>query len=243
MNSPAYQVKLENVFEGPMDLLVHLIKKNEVDIYDIPIALITDQFLAYIQWMQDMEIDVAADFLVMASTLAQLKSRMLLPDTGPASEEGEDPRDAITGPLVEYMRMKSAAENLADRCILNQHVFTRQCDTSDFTSADGETPVEADLYEILRLYQDLMERLSPEPGFEITPEKISVKEKMTEIIELLEKHKSASFQDLAARCSDRSEIIAAFLAILEVVRLNLAGISQAQDSGGLRLYSGQEKQS
>ncbi|MFW6272082.1 MAG: segregation and condensation protein A [Desulfosalsimonas sp.] len=238
MNSPAYQVKLENVFEGPMDLLVHLIKKNEVDIYDIPIALITDQFLEYIKWMQDMELDVAADFLVMASTLAQIKSRVLLPNPKGETEEDEDPRDAIAGPLAEYMRIKSAAEQLGKRYILNEHVFARQADFSGQASLREQAPVEADLYELIGFYQELIDRLSPDPGFEITPEKISVKEKMTEIIDLLEKQKTLSFSDLAAGCSGKGEIIAAFLAILEVVRLNLAGISQSEDSGGLMLFSG-----
>ncbi|MFO7931506.1 MAG: segregation/condensation protein A [Desulfosalsimonas sp.] len=237
MSNPAYQVKLEHIFEGPMDLLVHLIKKHEVDIYDIPIALITDQFLEYIKWMQDMEIDVAADFLVMASTLAQIKSRVLLPDTGSDSEEDEDPRDAIAGPLAEYIRMKSAAEQLAAKNILNEHVFIRQCDQQQQDSAGAETPVEADLYELIGLYQQLMEQMAPDPDFEITPEKISVKEKMNEIIDLLEKKKNISFRDLAAECSDRDEIIAAFLAVLEIVRLNLAGISHTENSSGLLLYS------
>ncbi len=237
MSNPAYQVKLEHIFEGPMDLLVHLIKKHEVDIYDIPIALITDQFLEYIKWMQDMEIDVAADFLVMASTLAQIKSRVLLPDTGSDSEEDEDPRDAIAGPLAEYIRMKSAAEQLAAKSILNEHVFIRQCDQQQQDSAGAETPVEADLYELIGLYQQLMEQMAPDPDFEITPEKISVKEKMNEIIDLLEKKKNISFRDLAAECSDRDEIIAAFLAVLEIVRLNLAGISHTENSSGLLLYS------
>lgn len=237
MSSAAYQVRLENIFEGPMDLLVHLIKKNEVDIYDIPIALITDQFLDYIKWMQEMEIDVAADFLVMASSLAQIKSRLMLPDTDQDTEEDEDPRDAIAGPLMEYMRMKSAAVQLGNRNLLNEHVFTRQGDPSKPASSGNQAPVEADLYEMIALYQDLIDRMSPDPNFKITPEKISVKEKMTEIIGLLEKQKTVSFSDLAAGCLDRGEIIAAFLAILEVVRLNLAGISQAENKDGLLLFS------
>ncbi|MCF8109872.1 MAG: segregation/condensation protein A [Desulfobacteraceae bacterium] len=238
MSNPAYQVKLENIFEGPMDLLVHLIKKNEVDIYDIPIALITDQFLEYIKWMQDMEIDVATDFLVMASTLAQIKSRILLPaDTDNEAEEDEDPRDAIAGPLAEYMRIKSAAQQLGNRNILNEHVFIRRSGAAGSASLRQDTPVEADLYELIGLYQDMIDRMVPEPGFEITPEKISVKEKMTEIIDLLKTQKTVSFRDLAAGCSERGEIIAAFLAVLEVIKLNLAGISQSENSSGLVLFS------
>lgn len=236
MESQPYRVRLENIFEGPMDLLVHLIRKNEVDIYDIPIAMITEQFLSYIQWMQDMEIDVAADFLVMASTLAQIKSRMLLPDADPDDEDDEDPRHAITGPLVEYMRMKSAAEQLAARPLLNEHVFTRPPAEPASGRGEKEIPVAADLYELIYLYQGLMDRMSPEPGIAITPEKISVREKMTTILELLEQKKEVTFQELVGRCADKSEVIAAFLAILEIVRLHLAEVSHAENSSSLRLF-------
>ncbi len=237
MAGTAYQVKLKNIFEGPMDLLVHLIKKNQVDICDIPIALITDQFLSYIQWMQDMEIDVAADFLVMAATLAQIKSRMLLPAQVSDDEETEDPRDAIAGPLAEYMRIKSGAQKLAERGLLDQDVFARPYDPWSFIEKTEDTPVEADLYDLVSLYQAMTEKMSQEPGFLITPEKISVKEKMMAILDMLETRKSLTFKDLATQCSDKAEIIATFLAILEVVRLNLIGISQEETGNGLRLFS------
>ena len=237
MTGPAYQVKLENIFEGPMDLLVHLIKKNQVDICDIPIAIITDQFLSYIRWMQDMEVDVAADFLVMAATLAQIKSRMLLPADESEDEETEDPRDAIAGPLAEYMRIKSAAQKLADRNLLDQDVFARPPDTLSFIEKSEDTPLEADLYDLVSLYQALTKRLAQEPGLLITPEKISVKEKMMNILDMLETKKSLTFKDLAAQCSDKAEIVATFLAILEIARLNLIGISQKETGNGLRLFS------
>jgi segregation and condensation protein A len=119
MNPPEseYKVRLENVFEGPMDLLVHLIRKNEVDIYDIPVGLITEQYLAYLEWMKLLNIDNVGEFLVMASTLAQIKSRMLLPFHGEEEDE-EDPRMQIARPLAEYLQIKSAAEELASRNML-----------------------------------------------------------------------------------------------------------------------------
>ena len=110
MTSEIYQIKLDNIFEGPMDLLVHLIKKNEVDIYDIPIALLTDQYLEYLEWMKSLNIDFAGDFLLMAATLTQIKSKMLLP-IHESEDEEDDPRLAITKPLEEFLRMKSAAEH------------------------------------------------------------------------------------------------------------------------------------
>jgi segregation and condensation protein A len=237
MTGPAYQVKLENIFEGPMDLLVHLIKKNQVDICDIPIALITDQFLSYIRWMQDMEIDVAADFLVMAATLAHIKSKMLLPAQEADQEETEDPRDAIAGPLAEYMRIKSAAQKLANRNLPGRDIFTRPPSIIASGSNAEDIPVKAELYELASVYHAMTQRLAQEPGFMITQEKISVKDKMMTILDLLEISKSITFNELAARCCGRAEIIATFLAILEVARLNLIGISQEETSGGLKLFS------
>ena len=125
MAEEIYRVQLENVFEGPMDLLVHLIKKNELDIYDIPIALITEQYLQYIDWMKAMNIDFAGDFIVMASTLTQIKSHMLLPVHDGEEEDGEDPRLEITKPLLEYLQMKSAADQLVERNLLGENTFIR----------------------------------------------------------------------------------------------------------------------
>ena len=121
-----YEVRLENIFEGPMDLLVYLIQKNEVDVYDIPIALITDQYLGYIELMKALNIDVAGDFILMAATLTQIKSRMLLPAAPADDPEAEDPRMEITRPLLEYLRMKSAADALAQRHLLGQDIFLRE---------------------------------------------------------------------------------------------------------------------
>jgi chromatin segregation and condensation protein Rec8/ScpA/Scc1 (kleisin family) len=130
-----YRVRLQDVFEGPMDLLVHLIKKAEVDIYDIPISQITAQYLEYLEWMQQMNIDFAGDFVLMASTLTHIKSRMLLP-AQLGEEEEEDPRLEITRPLLEYLRIKSAAEQLAERNLLGETTFTRRPD-SDILKGRG----------------------------------------------------------------------------------------------------------
>ena len=118
-----YRVQLDS-YSGPLDLLLYLIRREEVDIYDIPIARITEQYLAYLEWMKRMNIDVAGDFVLMASTLAHIKSKMLLP-TQLGEEEEEDPRLEITRPLLEYLRIKSAAEQLAERNLLGESTFTR----------------------------------------------------------------------------------------------------------------------
>lgn len=237
MLNQAYQVKLEHIFEGPMDLLVHLIKKNELDIYDIPIAFITEQFLAYIEWMKAMNIDVAADFLVMAASLAQIKSRMLLPQAQPDAEEEDDPRSAITGPLVEYIRIKSAAAQLAERLVLNDDVFVRTPDKTDYATPPEEIPVAADLFELARTYQELIDRASPKIDIRITPDRISVKDRMTEVIDILEEKGTVTFSELMARDTDRSGIVVTFLAVLEIARLHLVRISQNETTGSIRLYA------
>ena len=122
-----------------MALLVHLIKKNEVDIYDIPIAVITQQYLEYLEWIKLMNIDFAGDFLVMASTLTQIKSRMLLPTHG-IEEDEEDPRLALTKPLQEYLEMQSVAEQLANRNLLGEHTFVRPMAEKDYTALPEEEP-------------------------------------------------------------------------------------------------------
>lgn len=232
----AYQVKLAHVFEGPMDLLIHLIRKNELDIYDIPIAFITERFLEYIAWMKSMNINVAADFLVMAATLAHIKSKTLLPDAKADDEDEEDPRDAIAGPLLEYIRMKAAAEALAGRNILNEDVYSRSPAETKLSLPPEEQPVDADVIELARTWHDLVERASPALAYEITPERISVKDKMTQILNLLEQTEIITFSELASMQVDRSELVVAFLAVLEIVRMNLVRISDVKN-GAFTLHA------
>jgi segregation and condensation protein A len=238
MDDQRYEIKLEHVFEGPMDLLVHLIKKNEVDIYDIPIALITEQFLSYMEWMRSLSMELAGDFLVMAATLVQIKSRMLLPDTaedGTADDE-DDPRKAITGPLIEYLKMKSVAEQLSRRPILNADVFTRPGDHRQLAMDPGDAAVQADLFELVRAYQGLMERSSGQNGILITPERVSVKERMTEIVAAIENKGTIAFKELLGGRSRKIDIVITFLALLELVRLNLIHVVQGGNRGELRLF-------
>ena len=137
MQDTLYRVQLDEIFEGPMDLLVHLIRKNELDIYDIPIALITEQYLEYLEWMQAMNIDYAGDFLLMASTLTQLKSRMLLP-VHEGEDEEEDLMQEITRPLVEYLQMKSVADQLVERNLLGEKTFIRTPDRGEFLNGSDD---------------------------------------------------------------------------------------------------------
>ncbi len=238
MDDRRYEIKLENIFEGPMDLLVHLIKKNEVDIYDIPIALITDQFLSYLEWMQSSSMEMAGDFLVMAATLVQIKSRMLLPDTAEdgITDDEDDPRKAITGPLIEYLKMKSVAGQLGRRPILNADVFGRPGDHRQFVIDPGDAMVQADLFALVQAYQQLMERTSGQTGIHITPERVSVKERMTEIVAAIENKGTIAFGELLGGRYQKIDIVVTFLALLELVRLNLIHVIQGENIGELRLF-------
>lgn len=220
-----------------MDLLVHLIKKNEVDIYDIPISLITEQFLAYLEWMQSLSIEVAGDFLVMAATLVQIKSRMLLPDpAAEGSEDEDDPRMAIAGPLLEYLKMKSIAEQLGRRSVLDADVFARPADQNLFPVDPGDVAVKADLFELIQAFQGLMERSAGHNCIQITPERVSIKERMTEIIAVIEKKGTLSFRELLGGRPEKIDIVVTFLAMLEMVRLNLIHVIQGDNIGELRLF-------
>jgi len=235
MTEDIYKVKLENIFEGPMDLLIHLIKKNEVDIYDIPVAFITDQYLEYLEWMQAMNLDLAGDFLLMASTLAHIKSRMLLPVHGEENEE-EDPRMELTRPLVEYMKMKSVAEELAGRYILGEHIFTRKTGDPEFNSKSRETFVHIGLFELVEAFKRLLDNTSAAHRVDFTEDQISVKDRMAEIVEILEQRGSITFLELFFPNSDRSMIVITFLAMLEMVKSAIVRVVQNTQTGSIRLF-------
>ena len=230
-----YKVDLADVFEGPMDLLVHLIKKNEVDIYDIPIALITDQYLLYIKWMKAMDIDFAGDFLVMAATLTQIKSRMLLP-FHEGDEEEDDPRSEITKPILEYLEMKAAAEHLANRNLLGDKTFVRTHAQKPYLDETGDELVRVGLFELIDAFQKILDKMAPDHRVDMTSERISVRERMTQIVDLLELKGSAAFDELFDKIVEKGDIIVTFLAVLEMVKLNLVKVVQHVQTGIIRIF-------
>lgn len=232
MTENIYKVQLENIFEGPMDLLVYLIRKNEVDIYEIPISLITDRYLAYIEWMKSMNVDIAGDFLVMAATLVQIKSRMLLPTYGAADEE--DPLQEIARPLLEYLHIKSSAQRLNNRELLGEQVFTRS-HVSSFRQNLPEREIQVDLFDLMQAFQHVLENLSFE-FLDVVPEKLSVQERMTEIQALIQAHGTLTFQEMFAASSEKSMVIITFLAILEMVKCCMIRVTQHVDTGIIRLF-------
>jgi len=233
----AYPVRLEN-FEGPLDLLLHLIKKNEVSVYDIPIVLITQQYLAYIEVMQELNLDVAGEFLVMAATLIHIKSRMLLPRPDPAQEDPqEDPREALVRRLIEHQRFKAAAELLHERETVRSAQWSRP-DTV-VTEIAGEPPepeVEVDLFSLVSAFQRVLERARQRPHVPLPPEQISIETRIDQLLARLNEHEACGFEELFSDVHERSGLIVTFLALLEMIRLKLVRVFQSGAFGPIRVY-------
>ncbi len=232
----SYQVRLE-IFEGPMDLLLHLIKKHELDIYDIPISLITQQYLEYLTLMQNLDMEIAGEFLVMASTLTHIKSRMLLPppENPEDDDEGTDPRAELIRRLLEYKRFKDAAQSLEEKEMQWSQVYTRTADAAPELPADDE-PLLFDfhLFDLMAALKDVLSRV-PEGSFDITAETVSITEKINHILGRLESVDSLLFADLFEGSTSRAQVIATFLALLELMKSKVVKAVQVEQFGAIRL--------
>jgi segregation and condensation protein A len=221
---PDYKIKLE-IFEGPMDLLMHLIEKNQIDIYDIPIAVVTEQYITYLKALEEFNIDIASGFLLMAATLLQIKSRMLLPRPSQIVEltEEEDPRQELVDRLLEYRKFKDMSVVMEEMLKQREHFFTR---------LPEEFPIKIPLPSGLNI-NDLVVAFaavweSSIDDYElVSREEFSIQDKMYDIIHLLYKYKGTiEFHQTLIRKGTKSEVIAAFLALLELVKLQRVLISQ-----------------
>ncbi len=232
-----YKIKLD-IFEGPLDLLLHLIKKNEVDIYDIPISVITAQYLEYIELIKEMNLNLAGEFLVMAATLVHIKSRMLLPVPELAGEEddGVDPREELIQRLLEYQRYKEASEDLAGRTRLGRDVFLKGPIAPPDGVADEDRPIDVSIFALVEALKDILQRSAGESVMEISVERFNVADKINHVLERLSASGSATFGSLFDEKAPRGEIIVTFLAVLELVKLLLIKIHQTED-GIIRVYS------
>lgn len=230
--SPPYKVQLP-VFEGPLDLLLHLIKINEIDIYDIPIAVVTEQYLEYLELMKELNLDIASEYLVMAATLALIKSKMLLPSTPLDDEESEeDPRNELVQRLLDYQRYKKAAEELEDKEILGRDVFSRPG-----LNGDESRELAVNLFDLIEALKGILEKVdSQEKILDFTREKVSLKDKMVEVIERLKAVEYVVFQDLFASAQDRYDVILTFMALLELIRNQKVRILQLEIFGTIRIY-------
>ena len=232
-----FTAKLD-LFEGPLDLLLHLVKVNEVDLADIPIATITNQYLEYLDLMKALDINVAGEFLVMASTLMHLKSKMLLPKHEQDLEEIEELVEEIVGPLREYKQFKEAAEELASRNILSRDVFRRASETYFMIGEEKQsTTSKVNLYELMMAFKKVMARQFPDTVLRFRAETWSVKEKMAEIKVRVERQKTIYFSDLFSSKGSISELIACFLALLELVRVGFLAVYQPKPGDDIMLQA------
>lgn len=229
-----YNIKLPE-FEGPMDLLLHLIRENKVDIYDIPISLITGQYLEYIEIMKELNLEIAGDFLVMASTLIHIKSRMLLPpDEELQTENMEDPRLELVQRLLEYQTFKDAASILKEKEDEALKLYGRQPGVleEEETLSPELYLFDVNLFDLLTAFNKLLRNAPPEMHT-ITRETLTVKDKMMHIADVIENLESIRFEELFRDSFNRVQLIVTFLALLELLRLGLARVYQEKEFGNI----------
>jgi segregation and condensation protein A len=232
----SYRVKLE-VFEGPLDLLLHLIKKEELDIYDIPVARITDEYLQYLSLLETMNLDVAGEFLVMAATLTHIKSRMLLPPSEDQTDEpDEDPRTDLVQQLVEYQRYREAALALGERAILSRDVFRRDPAAPATDQGEGIRLRDVTIGDLLEAFREVMERALRESFHEIVTEEISVEECVELIVRRMEIDGPLRFRDLFAGAPTKQRLVATFLALLELVKRQRIEARQDEECAEILLF-------
>ncbi len=210
-----YKVSLEN-FEGPLDLLLHLIKKEEVDIYDIPIANILVQYMDYVHLMELLDINVAGEFLVMASTLMLIKSKMLLPPD-PNEEEQEDPLDNLVQQLLEYKKFKEASHYL-HKCEENQKNIFYRGHKDEMILGDKEVVYKVGLFDLMHAFHDVLERQNEVVMQEIIQEEVTVEECLADLIEMFKVKEECLFSDLFQEIRSRIHLVCMFLAVLELTR-------------------------
>ncbi len=225
-----YNIKLE-MFEGPIALLLHLIEKNKIDIYDIPVAIITEQYLGYLKTMEEFNIDIASEFLLMAATLLQIKSRMLLPKPPKAEDPiGEyDPRQELVEKLLEYRKFKQMTATLEDMMQQRAQLFTRL--PQEFVPKNV-LPEGLTLDDLVKSFMAVWESSIDDEYSLVSREEFSVQDKMYDILQLLYRNKGPiEFSHTMIRKGTRGEAIAAFLALLELIKLKRVSVTQKQNFG------------
>ena len=242
--SGQYSIKIP-VFEGPLDLLLHLIKKNEIDVYDIPIALITGQYLEYIGLMKELNLEVAGEFLVMAATLIHIKSRMLLPQEERAPDEEDDPRLELVQRLIEYQAFKEASLALGEFGQKWSAVQYRPDDAAEEAGDNGDQDLpfpEISLFDLITAFRKILEKAPPELQ-DITRQTLSLKDGIARILEMLEEKETLRFEELFEGEATKSHLIVSFVAVLEILKLGLARVYQEEKFGPIwviRAHAGSE---
>jgi segregation and condensation protein A len=232
-----YEIHLDN-FSGPLDLLLHLIKKNEMDVYDIPMAEITGQYLSILDAMKTLNLDIAGEFLLMAASLIHVKSKMLLPKLVEESidEEDDDPRAELVRRLLEYQKYKEVAGDIEEMPQLNRDLFARYAPEPEILEETESEFAAVGLFDLLEALQEVL-KTSPEPRFhEVNLEQLSVTDRINTIMTSLQGQKSIVFNDLFVNGASRNEVIVSFLAILELVRLKMVKFMQNDRFGSIWLF-------
>ena len=221
-------VKLE-IFEGPLDLLLHLIRKNEVDIYDIPVALITRQYLDYLELMEEINISLAGEFMVMAATLIQIKTKMMLPlQVEEDTEESEDPRMDLLARLKEHARMKNAVDFLETRPRLGRDIFAREGAARELAGTKArEEIIKVGVFELVSAFQRMLRRKQRQLSLSLMPiTRISLEEKMSGLLERLRQENSLTFNQCFSDDRSKDDLIVTFLALLELTKQGMVNLYQ-----------------
>ncbi len=238
----SYQIKL-NVFEGPYDLLLFLIRRGEVDIYDIPIARITKEYLEYIDAMRALDLEIAGEFIVMAATLMRIKAKMLLPVHVDEDEEAEDPRNELVRSLLEYQRIKDASGKIEDLEYFRRDFFIRGNTQKDFCSdiPEEEFELQMNIYELVVAYNQILKRESKSKHHFVEPEPVTIENQMDQILSILESEERISFQRHLMDIKDTIIIVINFLAILELAKRRMITIAQTQPFKDIWIYKRSQK--
>jgi segregation and condensation protein A len=232
-----YDIQLDN-FEGPLDLLLHLIKKNEMDVYDIPIATVTNQYLGILDAMKTLNLDIAGEFLLMASTLLHIKSKMLLPKIvdDETEEEEEDPRAELVRRLLEYQKYKEVSETLESSPQLGRDLFARAAPEPEILEEAESGFVAVGLFDLLEALKDVLKEKPEELVHEVNLEQLSVTDRINTILSSLQGKESVAFLDLFNGGIKRNEVIVTFLALLELVKMRMVRFMQNVHHGTIWLF-------
>lgn len=217
-----YKVQLD-AFEGPLDLLLYLVKKEDIDVYDIPISHVLSEYLKYIDLARELNIDLAGDFLEMAAELAYIKSRLLLPESTAEEEEGPDPRAELVARLLEYQKYKEAAQSLLQRPLLGKDVFTR---TAPLLVEEESPDLDIDLLSLLSAFERVLKKIPKDQVHEVFRERVGVAERVMELANFLKGRDQVRFEDLFTENRTRQDVVVTFLAILEMARQKLLRVVQ-----------------
>ena len=230
-----YRVRLE-LFEGPLDLLLHLIKKNEVDVRELPVAQITEQYLAYLDLLRDLNLDIAGEYLVMAATLTLIKSRMLLPSPEPEEGEEADPRADLVRQLLEYQRYREAAESLGDRPLLRRDTFTREPSLEGLPpEPEGAPRIKVTLWELMEAFRVVLKRAEPDPVHQVAGEAVSLRARIDTLLSTLGVARRVTFDSLFGEQPTRGYVIVTFLAVLELMKQHVVEALQEEIMGPIMI--------